>query len=242
MVFVNPAGSSFDLEARLQESFAAAALRAPEQPTMRLVGLLFAPVGAPLTSSAVIPRLDQYHWRSGAAMDIFCAGYARAGTPDVEFDFTSVLDKGPDGSAWLFSQRAFDQVRAYTENLSGWRYSGEVDLLLVMGRREPGQVAPVLAWRSGVVIALDSAISDGAIPSVATFMEQLFRYAEQHPVKPHLDGFIVTAEGKVVAESLVDVILGALPVDLRLLWKKGRHFQPLAPARRRGGRHWRGHP
>ena len=171
-------------------------------------------------------------------MDIFCAGYARAGTLGVESDytFTSVLDKGPDGSAWLFSQRAFNQVRAYTENLSGWRNSGEVDLLLVMGRQEAGEVTPVLDWRSGVVIALDNAISDGAIRSVATFMEQLFRYAEQNPVKPHLGGFIVAAEGKVVAESLVDVVLGALPVDLRPLWKKGRHFQPLAPARRRGGR------
>ena len=102
MQMMIPVGGSFELEARLKESFAAAARRAPEQPTMRLVGVLFAPVGAPLTSSAIIPRLDQYHWRSGAAMDIFCPGYAR-GTSGARFDptFVSVLDKGPDGSMAL---------------------------------------------------------------------------------------------------------------------------------------------
>ena len=88
----------------------------------------------------------------------------------------------------------------------------------------------MLAWRSGVVIALDNAISDGAIRSVAAFMEQLFRYAEENPVNPRLGGFIATATGKVVAESLIDIVLGALPVDLRPLWKKGRYIQPLALA------------
>jgi hypothetical protein len=81
-----------------------------------------------------------------------------------------------------------------------------------------------------MVIALDNAISDGAIHSVATFMEQLFRYAQEHPVTPRVGGFVVATGGKVVAESLLDILLGALPVDLRSLWKKGRHFQPLALA------------
>lgn len=80
------------------------------------------------------------------------------------------------------------------------------------------------------MIALDNAISDGAIRSVATFMEQLFRHAGENPIKPHLGGFIMATGGKVVAESLLDLLLGALPVDLRPLWKKGLHFQPLALA------------
>jgi hypothetical protein len=232
MVYAIPVGSPQDLEARLEQSFAQAALRAPRQPTMRLVGLLFAPVGAPLTTSAVIPRLDQYHWRSGAAMDLFCPGYAQADAPGAQADatFATVLEKGPDGVAWHFSHRRFDEVRSYVEDLSGWRNSGEVDLLLVMGRKEPDQVALKLDWRSGIVIALDNAISDKAIRSVATFMEQLFRYADQHPVTPRVGGFVVATGGKVVAESLLDILLGALPIDLRALWKKGRHFQPLALA------------
>lgn len=230
MAYAIPAGTSVDLEARLQESFAAAGSSTPDQPTMRLIGILFAPLGAPLTASAIIPRLSQYHWRSGAAMDIFCAGYAHAGSPGVQIDstFETVLDKGPDGITWLFSQRSFDDVRAYVENLSGWHNSGEVDLLLVMGRQDPGQAVPVLDWRSGVAIALDDAINDGAIRSVATFMEQLFRHAADNPIKPRLGGFIMAASGKLAAATLVDVLLGALPVDLRPLWKKGRHFQPLA--------------
>lgn len=65
----------------------------------------------------------------------------------IDSTFETVLDKGPDGLTWMFSQRSFDDLRAYVEKLSGWRNSGEVDLLLVKGRQDLGHLVP--SWTGG---------------------------------------------------------------------------------------------
>jgi hypothetical protein len=42
----------------------------------RMVGLLFAPVGQPIAKAEIIPRLKDFHYRSGNHINFYCAGYA----------------------------------------------------------------------------------------------------------------------------------------------------------------------
>jgi hypothetical protein len=228
MVFAVPAGSVADLRFGLANAFRGVAEETGRTPASRLLGLLFAPDGAPLTRDQVIPRLGQFHWRSGQFMDLFCAGYGRrGGTAYLDATFRTVLDHGPDGE-WLFSDHGFDDVRREVEEVSGWRYSGEVDLLVVNARLDVDSGEALVDFRSGAEIRLANAIADGAIGSVAGLLERLFAYAEQHPETASAAQFAVTQAGKTLAGSLVDVVLGALPIDVRELWRKGRHIRPIA--------------
>jgi hypothetical protein len=225
-----PAGSVADLRFGLVETFQRVAAETGRTPASRLLGLLFAPDGAPLTREQVIPRLGQFRWRSRQAMDLFCAGYGRRGGPaSIDATFRTVLEHGPDGE-WLFSDRGFDDVRRGVEASSGWRYSGEVDLLLVNAHLDPGGGEALVDFQSGAEIRLANAIADEAIGSVAGLLERLFEYAERNPDTASAANFAVKQAGKTIAGSLVDVVLGALPLDVRQLWKQGRHIRPIALA------------
>jgi hypothetical protein len=230
MVFAVPAGSVADLTSGLADTFHRVAAETGRTPESRLLGLLFAPDGAPLTREQVIPRLGQFHWRSRHAMDLFCAGYGRrGGTASIDATFRTVLEHGPDGE-WLFSDLGFDDVRRGVEAASGWRYSGEVDLLLVNAHLDTDSGDALVDFRSGAEIRLANAIADQAIGSVAGLLERLFEYAERNPHTANAARFAVKQAGKTIAGSLVDVVLGALPLDVRQLWKQGRHIRPIALA------------
>jgi hypothetical protein len=163
VVFAAPAGSVADLRFGLANAFRRVAEETGRTPASRLLGLPFAPDGAPLTRDQVIPRLGQLHWRSGQFMDLFCAGYGRrGGTAHLDATFRTVLDHGPDGE-WLFSDHGFDDVRREVEEVSGWRYSGEVDLLVVNARLDVDSGEALVDFRSGAEIRLANAIADGAI-------------------------------------------------------------------------------
>ncbi len=230
MEYAVPAGSVADLRLGLVDTFQRVEMETGRTPVSRLLALLFAPDGALLAREQVIPRLGQFHWRSRLAMDLFCAGYGRrGGAAAIDRTFRTVLDHGPDGE-WLFSDRGFDDVRRYVETESGWRYSGEVDLLLANARLNAEGWEALVDFRSGAEIRLANAIADQAIGSVAGLLERLFEYAEHNPDTASATIFAAKQAGKTIAGSLVDVVLGALPVDVRPLWKQGRHIRPLALA------------
>lgn len=227
MIFVIPAGSAAELQLGLKDSFERLREETGEIPAARLVALLFAPAGAPLSQVQVIPRLGQFHWRSRYAMDLFCAGYGREGG-DTHLDetFYSVAPQGPGGE-WLFSDRAFDDVRRFVQEQSGWRYSGEVDLLLATARYDADAWDAKVDFAQAVELKLARAIKDEAVESVGVFLEAVFDYAEQHPDAPSAIFFAAGQTGKSFAAALIDMVLGALPVDVRPLWKKGRHLRPI---------------
>src|SRR5215831_17733902 len=103
MPYAIPAGSVADLEHGMASAFYRAKAETGRTPERRLLALMFAPDGAPLAREQVIPRLGQFHWRSGLAMDLFCAGYARRhGPTQIDRSFRTVLEQGPDGDEWLY--------------------------------------------------------------------------------------------------------------------------------------------
>ena len=86
-----------------------------------------------------------------------------------------------------------------------------------------------------LVLADGSRLDTEDPTSVAAFrqhhgdlLERLFEYAERSPDTATAASFAAKQAGKTIAGSLVEVVLGALPVDVRPLWKQGRHIRPLA--------------
>jgi hypothetical protein len=189
---------------------------------IRLVGLLFAPATAPLTRDDLLPRLDEYHTRSADNMDLFWAGYGRYWGPLSPEDTKSVTGHDPP---WLYSQSLFESFRQQMEAETKWRYSGEVDLLLMNTRYDEERRAAQLQLTDVVALDLARAKADGAISSVAVLLQGLFRYAESQDGRDPAWGYAGRQVGRNVTEGLTHAVLSALPADLGVLWKKGRHFR-----------------
>lgn len=138
--------------------------------SIRMVGLLFAPERPRLARDEIVLSLDYSHHRSGNHIDFLCAGYGRYGLAPAQRLATN------DNPPWMFSLDADHRFQQQIERLSLWRYSGEVDLLLMNGNRGSDDRIASLAFSSAIVCDLDRTISDGAIRSTRRFFEDIFRF------------------------------------------------------------------
>jgi hypothetical protein len=188
---------------------------------VRMVGILFAPPTAPLARDELVARLDEYHERSGSNIDLFWAGYGRYWGPFAPADERAVTSHDPP---WLFSQTLFEEFRTEIESETKWRYSGEVDLLLLNARFDDTERAVELQLTDIPAFRLAQAKADGAIFSVASLPQDLFRYAETQSGTDPAWGFFGRESKRNIGEALVEVVLSLLRVDLRPLWKRGRHY------------------
>jgi len=194
--------------------------KANVEAVVRMVGLLFAPAEAPLAQEQVLPSLNYFHHRSGNNIDFFCAGYRRYGY-GPEYDERPVTDDQPP---WILSAREYDSLRREIERRSSWRYSGEVDLLLMNadfgGRREQA----ALNFKSAVVCDLDKMISDGAINSVRRFFEQIFQFAESASGEDPTWGFSDRMGIQAGGSALKRLLLSVLPRGLGDDYRRAEHF------------------
>ena len=192
-----------------------------------MVGILFAPSGSAITKSEILPRLDDYHHRSGNKIDFFCAGYGahwpEGWIPDEIVVATTTNSYGQK-TEWKYSSKYFndllDEVRSAAPR---WRYSGDVDLLLL--NAIPDQTGEVtLDFSVLVALNVTQLKMDKAIETVPQLFEQIFAYAEKPRVANSVEGFS-DAQGITAGQSwLVDVVTTYLPGKVGDLWKKGRHY------------------
>jgi hypothetical protein len=188
---------------------------------VRMVGVLFAPPTAPLARDELIPRLEEYHARSANNIDLFWAGYGRYWGPLAPEDEQAATTDDPP---WLFSQTLFEGFRTQMETETDWRYSGEVDLLLLNARYDDTRETVDLRLTGIPVFRLAQAKADGAIFSVSSLLQELFRYAEHQSGTDPAWGFFAKESKRNIGEALVEVVLSAVKADLRALWKRGRHY------------------
>jgi hypothetical protein len=195
---------------------------------VRMVGLLFAPLRAPLARAEIIPRLNQFHYRSGSHIDFFCAGYGGYIFPGwLPDDAVEVTDEVPEGPKdWTYSEQWFNNFRSEIEDKAGgrWHYSGEVDLILADAVVRPQAAQAHINFQAFLVIDLERAKNDGAIETVAKFFENVFRYAESPKSASAFAGFATVAGSKALGAALGDWFLSMLPKETGKIWKRGRHF------------------
>jgi hypothetical protein len=193
---------------------------------VRMVGILFAPAGSAISRNEILPRLDDFHHRSGSNIDFFCAGYGAYWPPDWVQDARVVATTTyPSGATceWQYSAQHFNrllsEVHEYTPQL---KYSGEVDLLLVNARRDSFGLVD-LDFSNVVVLMISRMKADKIIDSAPELFERIFEYAESADSPVTVEGFS-DASGKLLARSWLDDLLSILPGKAGALWKKGRHF------------------
>jgi hypothetical protein len=185
---------------------------------VRMVGLLFAPAEVRLARDEIVPSLEYFHHRSGNNIDFFCAGYSRYGYTPGERPVSK------DDPPWMFSLDAYHHFQEEIERLSGWRYSGEADLLLMNGFRGGDGRGASLDFGSAIVCDLDRMMKDGAIHSVRRFFEDVFRFAEKAETADPTWGFSDEMASRVTGSALKRVVLSLLPKNLGDDYRRAEHF------------------
>lgn len=182
-----------------------------------MTGLLFAPPGQPLAKAEILPRLNDFHYRSGEHIDFYCAGYAW-----WHSDMDDYRTTGTDGV--VYSAPKFDAFRRDIARRSRWRYSGETDLLILNSRYDREAETGMLDFSSAIVCKLDTMKSDGAITSAGLFFERIFQYSESATGDDPTWGFSDSLAGSSSASALKRFVLALLPKELGKDISRIAHF------------------
>jgi hypothetical protein len=212
--FILPPGSFESMCDQVAESFRRLARsRSDVRSTVRMVGLLFARPTTAFAASEIVPNLSYFHQRSGAYIDVFCAGF------HIGWDVSRLAERDLVAS---YSDSEFDRFRQDIERRSKWRYSGEADLLLLNARFDGTEVQ--LDFASAVFVDLLRARRDNAIESVSTLFESIFRYAENHGGTDPTWGFSDSAAKQIGGSALKNLLISLLPQGLQQDARKAFHF------------------
>jgi len=196
-------------------------------PRVRMVGALFAPAGASITKAEILPRLDDFHHRSGNNIDFFCAGYGAYWPPGWVPDEKAVAtttDSFGNETKWKYSSKFFnDLLNEMKKEAKNWKYSGEVDLLLLNALSESEDEVR-LDFTTCVTLAISRLKADKVIGTVPELFEQIFSYAEEAPDLARAERFSDKSGVSVGRTWLVDLVTSHLPLKTGTLWTKGHHY------------------
>jgi hypothetical protein len=196
-------------------------VRVEETRDSKLIGILFAHPHAPLAKSEIVNHLNQFHYRSGEAVDFFCVGYGAYWPENYKPDVQQIINI--DGTDWLFSDSAFSQVINEIEELTSWQYSGETELLLLAAvKNEIGEIH--LNFDSSIVCNLEAMHKDQAFTSVRAFFEGIFRFAKKSSCSDPAWALSDAAGLRIARSALKDAVLSLLPKNLKESYKKAEHY------------------
>lgn len=203
---------------------------------VRMVGLLFAPPNSHVAKTEIVPRLDEFHHRSGNHIDFFCAGYGAywpwSHVPDKKVVATVTSEFGNERE-WLFSAAMFNNIRKQLKVAAPqYVYSGESDLLLFNAYPAPNSIA-ALDFTDAIALKLSNMRNDKLLDSVAELFEQIFTYSERQSGVDPTWGFSDAMGWNTGKSWAKELILSALPVRTERLWRLGRHYAVLNLSSRR---------
>tara|TARA_Y100001970_G_scaffold56232_1_gene71256 strand:- start:3601 stop:4428 length:828 start_codon:yes stop_codon:yes gene_type:complete len=196
-------------------------VRVEESRNSKLIGILFAHPNTPLAKSEIVDHLNQFHYRSGEAVDFFCVGYGAYWPENYQSDIRKATSI--DGTDWLFSDAAFSQVIDEIESLTKWQYSGETELILLSATKD-GSGEAKLDFGSAIVCNLEAMSKDLAFTSVRAFFEGVFRFAKSNSCSNPAWGLSDAAGLSIAGSSLKQAVLSLLPNNLRDSYKKAEHY------------------
>lgn len=118
----------------------------------------------------IIDEFDYIHYNSGRYCSIYAIGYTNS------FQFASQNDyrEIPNSSKknWYFSDRAFVDFKNNLEARLSWRYSGEIELIVLQSNPQGHQI---LNFQNYVAIDVNYGIKNQYIDSFPRLMESLIR-------------------------------------------------------------------
>ena len=190
-------------------------LAAQENRPAPVVGILFAPPFTRVGAETLVPRLGYLDARSGPHIHFFCAGYGGYRFADDQVEIHEMRYDNGTVIPWGFSQRLYAQFVSGLEAESGWRHSGEGELLLM---------GPDVSLGDVLLFDIEAMIRDEAIPHSAALFEAVIQFARQPDLVATLTRLSDTEGVRVFSDFASQSIQGLLPPPLRGLWKRGRHY------------------
>lgn len=196
-----------------------------DKSTVRVIGLLFAPPHSELAEKTIVPKMNYYHVRADFHLDIYCIGYGAYLPVD---QFPDAIDAAKiQGVTWQYSDTVFDTLRQEIQKKTTWKFSGEVDFLLVSAIWDAKNGATTIDFSESMVIVPDEAILDKAIRSFPQLFERICDQLQTSNAKISTAN-ISDMEGlKLLGRELVDALVELLPSLLKSVWKKGLHFRTI---------------
>lgn len=171
--------------------------------------LLVKPYGSAVFKE-ILENLNYYHHRSGSHVDLFLPGYgAQWGqeNPDAR-DICNV-----EGEQWSFSTRQFVAFIEALSRHSRFRYSGEIEILLLDFRQDRIDFSQV------VRIKLNKALRDGAIDSVEEIIERVLgAFIHHQDTSGVSDTLTLHSLGRELGETLKQKF------SIYRLFARSRHF------------------
>ena len=186
---------------------------------IRLIGILFAPIGAPLAQAEIIPRLNDFHHRTGNNIDFFLAGYGSSCPPP---SYVPVPDASSEG--WCYSSVAFNSFCNHLESHTKWTYKGGCELLLANAKYKKKSEQVSIDFKTAIVCDLDKMKADGAIGSVQRFFEDIFQYAKSCSGEDPAWGFSDKMASESTKSALLLFVLSLLPKNLGKDVHRLQHF------------------
>lgn len=135
----------------------------------------------------IINEFDYLRYNAGKYCSVYAVGYTNDAKLASSEEFRAI-DEDLNGD-WYFSEKAFSDFKNALENRLGWKYSGEIELLVLQSNPDG---AKVLNFQNYVALDVNYGIQKGYIVSFPRLMEALLRSARSE----------VTAAEAVTSASL----------------------------------------
>jgi hypothetical protein len=179
---------------------------------VRMIGILMVRPQCSIAKDEILPSLEYFHVRSGKNISFYFPGYRRALESEADKVITTV-----DRTKWTFDEWCFDDFRSQLEQDTKWKYSATADLILTNAKVSKTDWAgnSCIDLSSAICADLDHMKEIGAIRSVSSFFEQIFRYAENQDGVDPTWGFSDVAGLRIAGSALKEVLLSLVPKPLR---------------------------
>jgi len=180
----------------------------------RVAGLLFA-LPNNFTKDEILVGIDYFHNRSGKTIDFFCIGYQPVANGTDHQVITKV-----NGDNWYFNSAIFNHLREQISQVTTWKYTGSVELVLFNSYLDEPNGKVVLDFSDALSIDLRKAKDEKLISSVGEVFEDVISIAEgittDNPTK-EMSLKLIANTGK---KSLVSVLFNLLPKGIQDETKK----------------------
>lgn len=188
---------------------------------VRMVGLLFARPDLDIVKSEILPSLNYFHFRAGWHIDFFFVGY---NYKEMKKDSSNNRKIKVGDKEWNYNDISFNNFREYLESTTEWKYSGGVDLILLNTKYEEESLEINLDFSTAISMQLDRALIENAIPSISTFFEEIFQYAENYQNSNPVYNFSDKMGVRKGLTELVNVVLRRLPFEFGNSVKRLSYF------------------
>lgn len=175
----------------------------------RMIGIVFASPLSPTAKTDLLPRIVDWHIRSGNNIDFFFAGYIpKFKATDNDEKYIEVEIPGMD---WCYSPRMFNEFRRTLEEKTTWKAGGGCELILTDAHYDQDLHEAVIDYSCAAVCDLSAMKEAKAFDSVEKYFEKIFRAAEQ---SGRTAAFIRSQARGTTELSIAKMLLSLLPLKV----------------------------